>query len=213
MTPRVYMRATKQLQLLLVCAGFTNLTTAAAVAAPVNPVDAPKAELASKPKEDLPNFHQVHPYLYRGGEPTIKGVHDLQQKGIKTLIDLRAETPVSRLEKAEAQKLGLEYINLPMSDKAPTDKQVQTFLETTRAARDKNAPVYVHCAHGSDRTGCLVGIWRVTEDNYSYDQAYKEMRKYWFGPKFINLSQAVQKRATHSSNNITIPSTTDGATN
>jgi hypothetical protein len=40
-----------------------------------------------------------------------------------------------------------------------------------------------------------VGIWRVTEDGYSYPQAYTEMRKYWFGPQFKELSGAVQKRA------------------
>jgi len=191
---------------MLISAGFTNLAMSQATfAAPASGVDAPKPELKNQAKADLPNFHQVHPYLYRGGEPTSQGLKQLQEKGIKTIIDLRAQTPMSLQEKAEAKSLGMEYINLPMSDKAPTDKQVQTFLETTKAAKDNNAPVFVHCAHGSDRTGCLVGIWRVTEDNYSYDQAYKEMRKYWFGPKFVNLSQAVQKRASRTTDSTTNP--------
>jgi protein tyrosine/serine phosphatase len=68
-------------------------------------------------------------------------------------------------------------------------------METVKEGQAKNEPVFVHCAHGSDRTGCMVGIWRVSEDGYSYDQAYKEMRKYYFGPQFTNLSQAVKKRA------------------
>lgn len=202
MTPTIIKRAKKALQIILVCAGFTDLAISQAVSAlPLSAVDAPKPELKNQAKADLPNFHEVHPYLYRGGEPTSQGLKELKEKGIKTIIDLRAETPMSRQERAEAKALGLDYINLPMSDKAPTDKQVKTFIDTTRLARDNSAPVFVHCAHGSDRTGCLIGIWRVTEDNYSYDQAYKEMRKYWFGPKFINLSQAVQKRATRTADN------------
>ena len=48
--------------------------------------------------------------------------------------DLRAETPMSRQERAEAKTLGLDYINLPMSDKAPRHKQVKTFIDTTRLA-------------------------------------------------------------------------------
>ncbi|MBK7746104.1 MAG: dual specificity protein phosphatase family protein [Candidatus Obscuribacter sp.] len=204
MTPTTIKRAKKALQIMLVCAGFTIITVSQTVSAqPLSAVDAPKPELKNQAKADLPNFHQVHPYLYRGGEPTSQGLKELKEKGIKTIIDLRAETPMSRQERAEAKTLGLDYINLPMSDKAPTDKQVKTFIDTTRLARDNSAPVFVHCAHGSDRTGCLIGIWRVTEDNYSYDQAYKEMRKYWFGPKFVNLSQAVQKRATRTADSTT----------
>ncbi|MBK9769302.1 MAG: dual specificity protein phosphatase family protein [Candidatus Obscuribacter sp.] len=204
MTPTTIKRAKKALQIMLVCAGFTIITLSQTVSAqPLSAVDAPKPELKNQAKADLPNFHQVHPYLYRGGEPTSQGLKELKEKGIKTIIDLRAETPMSRQERNEAKTLGLDYINLPMSDKAPTDKQVKTFIDTTRLARDNSAPVFVHCAHGSDRTGCLIGIWRVTEDNYSYDQAYKEMRKYWFGPKFVNLSQAVQKRATRTADSTT----------
>lgn len=145
--------------------------------------------------EDLPNFHTVHPYLYRGGEPTAKGLQQLQEKGIKTLIDLRATSPITKKEAAIANQLGMKYINLPMSSKAPTEAQLATYFETVRGARDKSEPVFLHCAHGSDRTGCLVGIWRVTEDGYSYPQAYTEMRKYWFGPQFKELSGAVQKSA------------------
>jgi protein tyrosine/serine phosphatase len=55
--------------------------------------------------------------------------------------------------------------------------------------------VFVHCAHGSDRTGCMVGIWRVSRDQWTYPQAYKEMRKCYFGPQFKELSHAVQIRA------------------
>jgi len=143
----------------------------------------------------LPNFHQVHPFLYRGGQPNSAGVDQLHKMGIKTVIDLRAETGATRAEKAQLEKLGLRYMDLPMSDKAPTTKQVDTFMQTVRDGRDKDEPVFVHCAHGSDRTGCMVGIWRVSEDGYTYDKAYKEMRKYYFGPKFVQLSGAVKKRA------------------
>ena len=66
----------------------------------------------------------------------------------------------------------------------------------TEAKNDKaKGAVLLHCAHGSDRTGCLVGIWRVTEDGWKYPEAYKEMRHYWFTPKFTKLSGAVKEYA------------------
>ena len=157
------------------------------------------ADVESRPElkstSDLPNFHKVHSFLYRSGEPTAKGVQQCHDLGIKTLIDLRATGERTRREAAWGQELGMKYINLPMSDKAPTKSQVDTFMETVKQAKKDNAPVLVHCAHGSDRTGCLVGIWRVSEDGFTYDQAYKEMRRYYFGPQFKQLSGAVKARA------------------
>ena len=152
-------------------------------------------ESGAVPAQPLPNFHEVHPFLYRGGEPNFAGVEKLKLIGIKTVIDLRAPTVKSKAEKAHVEALGLKYICLPMSDKAPTASQVATFIDTTRTARKSSEPVFVHCAHGSDRTGCMVGIWRVTEDGYTYSQAYKEMRQYYFGPQFTQLSTAVKSRA------------------
>ncbi|SRR5579875_885916 len=146
---------------------------------------------------DLPNFHEVHPYLFRGGQPSPAGLKRLKEMGVATIIDLRAKPEQVYQESSQARALGLRYINLPMSSRAPTGKQVRTFLkEVDNAASGRSAgPVFVHCAHGSDRTGCLVGIWRVTHDRYSYDEAYQEMRKYYFGPRFIRLSGAVKEYA------------------
>jgi len=169
---------------------------------------------AAETKEDLPNFHTVHSYLFRGGEPSQSGVKKLQSLGVKTIVDLRAPSEQTFNEKKEAEQLGLHYLNLPMSSAAPTTKQVTEFNKTVSQAEELNlkasqsgandsaaAPypdaVYVHCAHGSDRTGCMIGIWRVTHDQWSYQKAYHEMRKYYFGPKYKDLANAVRTRAAN----------------
>ena len=148
--------------------------------------------------EDLPNFHSVHPFLFRGGEPTSEGLKKVKEMGVSTIIDLRAPSVQVSDEARQADKLGIKSINLPMSSKAPTDKQVKTFLDAVQHAKDnpEKGKVFVHCAHGSDRTGCLVGVWRVLNDGWSYDDAYKEMRKYYFSPKFTNLSHTVERYAS-----------------
>lgn len=153
---------------------------------------------ATRPKEtkDLPNFHKVTGYLYRGGEPSPAGMKQLKDMAVKTLIDLRAPTEAAHNEKEQAKKLGMRYINLPMSAEAPTQKQVDTLLATIDEAKRNNEPVLVHCAHGSDRTGCMIGIWRVKRDNWAFDDAYNEMRKYWFGTKYTKLRNAVKERAS-----------------
>jgi len=150
----------------------------------------------TKPIEDLPNFHQVHDYLYRGGQPSAAGLEKLKQRGISTIIDLRNPGEKKFDEDRLAQKLGMKIIDMPMDCTAPTKKQVSTlYTAVDKAKEGKSGPVFVHCAHGSDRTGCLIGLWRVSKEGWSYDDAYKEMRKYYFTPKFVHLSEAVRSAA------------------
>jgi protein tyrosine/serine phosphatase len=164
------------------------------------------ATKAVKVKEDLPNFHQVHPFLYRGGEPTKEGLKKIKEMGVTTIFDLRNPGEKAYDEKESAKELGLHYVSMPMNSKAPTPKQIKRMMDEIDRAKDKvadanaGAPpgaVFVHCAHGSDRTGCMIGIWRVKRDGYDYDTAYQEMRKYWFTPKFTNLSGAVRTAASN----------------
>jgi len=143
--------------------------------------------------EGLLNFHEVHPYLYRGGAPDESSLKKLKEKGVATIIDLRAPSECKLPEKKLVKELGMDYINLPMASQAPTKEQLKIFIDKVEKAEKKESgPVFVHCAHGSDRTGCLVGIWRVSHEGWSYDKAYEEMRKYFFGPKFTALSGAVK---------------------
>lgn len=160
-------------------------------------VQEPKGK-AAKPREDLPNFHEVYPYLYRSGEPSIEGLKKLKEMGVTTIFDLRAPSEQHFFdEKPEARALGFKYNRIVMTSAAPTDKQVSTIMRAIEKAKEdpSKGKVLVHCAHGSDRTGCIIGIWRVTHDGWTYDEAYKEMRKYWFSPKFTHLSDPVKERA------------------
>jgi len=175
-----------------------------------NTSDAALKEVANAHKEkpllqrgDLPNFHEVYPYLFRGGEPTEAGLSQLKTKGVSTIIDLRAKTEQEIAEAKIAKQMGFTYINLPMTSEAPTPPQINKVLATIDDAKkkhmkgDTNSAVFVHCAHGSDRTGCMIGIWRVSRDGWDYPTAYKEMRNYYFTPKFVKLSGAVEKEAAH----------------
>jgi tyrosine-protein phosphatase SIW14 len=159
-----------------------------------NNQDTPKAAVV---RPDLPNFHEVQPFLYRSGEPSPAGLKNLKEMGVRTVIDLRAPSERHFDEEKLAGIIGLNYINLVMTSEPPTQKQVDTFISEVKKAKDNQAAgsVLVHCAHGSDRTGCMVGIWRVSQEGWNYEDAYAEMRKYWFTPKFTKLASAVKERA------------------
>ena len=142
---------------------------------------------------DLPNFHTVAPGIYRGGAPTEAGLEQLKSLGVKTVIDLRISPKLVKVEKVEAAQLGFKWINLPMGSDPPTGKEVATLLAALKRAPQQ--PVFVHCQHGADRTGCMIGIWRETQQGWAYAPTFAEMKKYGFQSRWVKLSAAVRQNA------------------
>ncbi len=161
-----------------------------ASAPPTTASSAPNAPLP--PHEGLPNFHRVEGEIYRGAAPTAQGLKSLQAMGVKTIIDLRIEV-ARKKEKVDAEAMGFRYIGLPMGREAPTKQQVATFLDTLRDPAAQ--PIYVHCQHGADRTGCMVGLYRETVQGWSFDKTWAEMRRYGFNKNLSELKGAVTKAA------------------
>jgi protein tyrosine phosphatase (PTP) superfamily phosphohydrolase (DUF442 family) len=75
------------------------------------------------------NFHQVDQNIYRGAQPTAEGLKSLADLGVKTIVDLRHGKEHADGEQQAAEKLGLRYINVPMSGLTPpTDEEIASIL-------------------------------------------------------------------------------------
>jgi protein tyrosine/serine phosphatase len=132
-------------------------------------------------KSKIKNFGQMNDHFYRGAQPKEEDFKDLKALGVKTVIDLR-DDPVS-YEKRDVEALGMQYVNIPMSDKSyPKEEQITAFL---KLVDDPTTGVfYIHCAGGRHRTGVMGAVYRFTHDHWSYDQVYKEMKDYDFYTRF-----------------------------
>lgn len=138
--------------------------------------------------EDLPNFRSLHPYLFCGGRPSEEGLIKLKTMGVATVINLRKTKRSIESEKLLCKKLGLDYLSLPIAHDGPTKAQVDSFMKEARLAKASYNPetkkatnaVYLHCSFGEDRTGCMIGIYRMVEDGWSQVDALNEMHKYGF---------------------------------
>jgi protein tyrosine/serine phosphatase len=137
----------------------------------------------------IPNFAIVDPGVFRGGQPNTEGWEYLKSLGVKTVVKLNFESEGSD---QEAKDLGMAVVDVsgPPSDytnfyKAPKAERIR--LAVTTLQDESRRPIYVHCLHGQDRTGLVVGIFRVLQDRYSKSEAYKEMLDYHFHPLFGGL--------------------------
>ena len=126
---------------------------------------------------ELPNFHQVNPKLYRGGQPKQGGLQKLSSLGIKTIINLRDDDEHEQTEEAEARAAGFQYFNIPMARLGrPSDKTIEDVLALLN--KSENQPVFVHCKLGSDRTGTVIAIYRMEHDGWTSEQAKAEAKHY-----------------------------------
>ncbi len=123
----------------------------------------------------LPNFHNVNPQIFRGGQPTPKGFQELARLGIKTVIDLREPGSRSRTEERIVEAAGMRYVSVPMRGfHTPTAEQIAKVLSLFNDS--SAAPVFVHCRKGADRTGTVVACYRISHDGWENTHALAEAR-------------------------------------
>lgn len=128
------------------------------------------------------NFGKVDNNIYRGSRPDKAAYTYLKNNiGVKTILDLTDDPKDWCVERAD--KLGLNYINIPMSDKDYPEETTVKRLEST-VLDEELYPIFIHCQGGRHRTGVVVGIYRVHNYGWDFDSIYKEMKQYDFYTEF-----------------------------
>lgn len=130
------------------------------------------------------NFGIVINDLYRGRQPDsidqLKALKDTF--GIRRVITLNEDAPpISDW----CKKLGLDHVYAIFSFGAPQEQgwqvigpNISSFLLET--------PTFIHCQHGSDRTGGIIACLR-TEMGFPCDLAYFEAKSFGFRDCFFDM--------------------------
>ncbi len=148
--------------LLLSCAGDTGLA------------DRPSRWAEPLDRPGLTNLYRVTEALYRGAQPGPEGFAELHRMGIRTVVNLRSfHSDRDDFEKAGLAPGAFRYVHIRMKTWHAEDEDVARFL---RVVTDPaNAPVFVHCEHGSDRTGVAVAAYRIVVQRWPKEEAIREM--------------------------------------
>lgn len=95
---------------------------------------------------------------YAAGQPTPEQFAELARNGVRTVINLcGTDEPLAFDERAEAERLGLRYLALPIGGPADLDRErVRRFGDMLDQAR-REGGVLIHCA-SSNRVGALVAL-------------------------------------------------------
>jgi protein tyrosine phosphatase (PTP) superfamily phosphohydrolase (DUF442 family) len=185
--------------LILVALGCATLSGCAVqTAEPVDDVEGRRAaEVVAGP---IMNFAKVSPGLYRGARPTDEGLAHLKKIGIRTIVDLEIgdliEATPAQIdhEKQVATELGFVFVRRPMSAFQPFVSDA-AMNETLAILADPAArPIYVHCKHGQDRTGLVIGLERVLSEGWDPADAHAEMLALGFHTFFWGLEHYYEEK-------------------
>jgi hypothetical protein len=155
---------------------------------------------------DVPNLAQVDANIWRSGQNT-------SQAGWNWITQIAAGRKVHVIKlnfDAEgsdtiAQKMGFDVLYVPVQpegDVSIWDDLIDTWKSpdpvTIGKAEDQLAyclahsttdVCLVHCTHGQDRTGLIIGEHRVLHDRWTKDAAYTEMLDHHFHPELHGVHE------------------------
>lgn len=152
------------------------------------------------PTERLPKRFGtvVEGRLYRSGEISPRQLEMIVQNyGVRRVISLLDPSVAESVaEREAAERLGIEWVNIPMRGNGASTPQQRD--ELRKALFGPHAPpTLVHCAAGVNRTGLAVGMFRLHEQGWTLEETLEELRRNDFEdePKHENLRAALREQA------------------
>lgn len=123
------------------------------------------------------NFYQISQDVYRSEQPDAELIASLKQHQIHTVINLRARNKDANVFKDQDFNL----VHIPIYTWAINRDDLLTAMRAIQTAKQQNQKVLVHCYHGSDRTGATIAMYRIIFENWSIEDAVKEMKQGGYG--------------------------------
>jgi protein tyrosine/serine phosphatase len=159
--------------------------------------------------------------LYRSGQMTAEGFTDaVRRYHIRTIINLQDEYPDPDLrlsyfgrghikESELCQRLGVRYVYIPpdlISRRLVPQKHPVAIDRFREVMNDPSSrPVLIHCRAGLHRTGVITAVYRMEYENWTPQEAMRELKANGFG-EFVAVAAndyikqyilTYQKRTNH----------------
>ena len=110
----------------------------------------------------LTNGRSPLPWLVTAGQPSLNQIEAAQAAGVTMIIDLRdpmEERPFHEPE--EAARLGIEYVNVPVSLGSLDEEKLDRILAALRS--NAGQPTMLHCASANRVGGALIPYFILDE--------------------------------------------------
>ncbi|WP_111860328.1 dual specificity protein phosphatase family protein [Acinetobacter sp. CFCC 10889] len=137
--------------------------------------------------QESSNFYQMSDTVFRSEQPNAQLIPLLKKHQIDVVINLRSRDKDSTTLAGQDLKL----VHIPIHTWALDKHDLLSVMQSIRTAQQNNQKVLIHCYHGSDRTGASIAMYRIIFENWSTEDALKEMKHggYGFHPIWVNIEK------------------------
>ena len=128
--------------------------------------------------KDIYNYWFYDEKLSSSGMPTADQMKSVAEAGVQVVINLAPhDVPQALPDESElVQSLGMEYINIPVTWRAPEPETVARFMDAMDAHMDKK--IHVHC-EANYRASAFIMMYRVLRLDWKKEDAIPVMERMW----------------------------------
>lgn len=103
----------------------------------------------------------------------------MKAHGLKSIINLRGDEETDLWESKLANSLEINYYSKTLDAR---EKQDLDYLEEILSIveNSENQPVLLHCLGGKDRTGLIIGMYKLKNTDICFENLQKEMIMYGY---------------------------------
>jgi tyrosine-protein phosphatase SIW14 len=126
----------------------------------------------------LNNFGAVTSRLLRSAQPDESGFRSLKSLGVRVIVKLNSDLVEAELKACD--DLGITLLNMPL-DVIPSGEHIRRIagaLNDLLSAKVGRQKILVHCTYGRDRTGCVIGAYRLLYQDWTLDEVNAERESY-----------------------------------
>jgi len=127
-------------------------------------------------RKRVANHHHIGGGMYRENQPSPKRIAEWAKMGIKTNINLRAESPKGfyLLEKEACEKHGITLVDFRVySRDTHTPEKIRAAKELFEIIE---YPAVMHCKSGADRTGIMGVLYRHFRMGDTIEEAMEQLK-------------------------------------
>ncbi|MDR0660023.1 MAG: dual specificity protein phosphatase family protein [Prevotellaceae bacterium] len=133
------------------------------------------------------NFYKIDKGVYRSGQPSAEAFKEMEQMGIKEVLNLRNY----HSDKDEAEGTSLKLYRVAMD---AHNSDWDRLVEAMRAIKNRKGPIVIHCWHGSDRAGLVTALYRILFQGWTKEEALDELENggYGYHKIYSNIKAFIQ---------------------
>ena len=141
--------------------------------------------------KDIYHYQYLDENLSSSGMPTAEQMKEVAEAGVQLVINLAPHDVPNAIpdEAGLVNGLGMEYINIPVTWRAPEAEALTRFLDEMDAHAGKK--ILVHC-EANYRASAFVMMYRVLRQGWNKADAIPVMEKMWNPEDFPIWEQFIE---------------------